>query len=105
MDRTHAGPTNWDELPDLLKLSEVVLITRQTMSGARYQLQKAVFPISHHPGPGHYRFHKAKVRAWVEDGTITNEALKRSMRGRGTRRKLAATRAASAMRQHVASAE
>ena len=99
MDRTQQGPINWDELPDLLKLSEVARIVRQTVPGAYYQLQRATFPIAHHPGPGHYRFSKAKVRAWVDDGTITNEALKRSMRRRGPGRKHAATRAAAGMRQ------
>jgi hypothetical protein len=99
MASTADGPTQWDELPDLLKLSEVARITRQTMAGAYYQLQRAIFPIAHHPGPGHYRFHKAKVRAWVEEGEISNEALKRSMRRRGPGRKHAATRAAAGVRQ------
>jgi predicted DNA-binding transcriptional regulator AlpA len=100
MERTNTdGPTPWDELPDLLKLSEVVQITRQTMPGAYYQLQRAIFPIAYHPGPGHYRFPKAKVRAWVEDGVISNESLKRSMRRRGPGRKHAATRAAAGVRQ------
>jgi hypothetical protein len=83
MERNTNGPTQWDELPDLLLLSEVVQITRHSIKGAYNQLAAARFPIAPIAHAKPYRFPKSRVRAWVEHGTITNEDMKRRYRRRG----------------------
>jgi hypothetical protein len=87
MTQTNNGPTQWDELPDLLLLSEVVQITRHSLKGAYNQLAASRFPIAPIAHAKPYRFPKARVRAWVENGDISNESMKRSLRKRGPGRR------------------
>jgi hypothetical protein len=87
MERNPNGPTQWDDLPDLLLLSEVVQITRHSIKGAYNQLAAARFPIAPIAHAKPYRFPKARVRDWVENGTITNEDMKRRYRRRGAARR------------------
>jgi predicted DNA-binding transcriptional regulator AlpA len=79
--------TQWDQLPDLLLLPEVIAITRHSLKGAYNKLAAAEFPIAHVPHAKPYRFHKSRVRAWVEEGVISNENLLRRLRRRGPGRK------------------
>jgi hypothetical protein len=79
---TPPAPANWDELPDLLLLSETVAITRHALGSAYNLLARGRFPIAHLPGLRGYRFPKARVRAWVEDGVVSNPALARSRKRR-----------------------
>ena len=81
--------TNWAALPDLLLLDEVCPITRHAVKTAYGLLNKGRFPIAHLPNVRPYRFRKQDVRAWVESGAITNEALAIAQRKPRRRRKAA----------------
>jgi hypothetical protein len=81
------GAVDWATLPDLLLFDEVVAITRHAAKTAYTLLGKGKFPIAPLPNVRPYRFPKVNVKAWVEAGTITNEAM------RATPRRRRATRA------------
>lgn len=77
------GNTDWDALPELMLLDEVVAITRHAPKTAYGLLSRAQFPIGHLPHVRPYRFRKNDVRVWVEHGTVTNKALAVQQRRRG----------------------
>jgi predicted DNA-binding transcriptional regulator AlpA len=82
-------PVDWDTLPDLLFLDEVVAITRHSIKTAYNLLATQRFPIAPLPNAKPFRFPKARVRAWVEHGTVSNKSLAAEQR-RPRRRRPAA---------------
>jgi predicted DNA-binding transcriptional regulator AlpA len=81
------GPVQWDRYHDLIMLSDLPPIIRTALPTIYRQLAQGKFPIAplEHCKP--YRFPKSRVRAWVEQGTVTNPAMKRTRAVKRGRRK------------------